>query len=307
MSDTRNMSHDQTPSAAPPRAELVPARQWWSLSWLAPLAAILLVVGLLYQSSEQRGALVRVEFTDAAGLRTGDPVLHRGIEVGQVRDVRLAGDLRTVTVTLELRPDAEGLAREGARFWIVRPEVSLQRVSGLETLLGPRYVEVLRGDADAPIARRFQGLEQAPPIGAITPGALEVIVRAPRRGSIVVGSPVLYRDVVVGVVRSMELAPDARAVEVLVVIEPRYATLVRDNSRFWNAGGIGVDWGLLAGLTVRAESLENLLTGAIGFATPRRPGEEVAQFHEFDLEPEPKSDWLDWAPEIPLADATDSD
>ena len=37
------------------------------------------------------------------------------------------------------------LACEGSRFWIVRPQVSLSRVAGLETVVGARYIGALPG------------------------------------------------------------------------------------------------------------------------------------------------------------------
>ena len=67
---------------------------------------------------------------------------------------------------------------------------------------------------------------------------------------------------------------------------------------------VGVDWGLFRGLSVRAESLESLVRGAVALATPDRPGEPVAGGRAFELAEEPRDDWLEWEPAIPLADPT---
>jgi paraquat-inducible protein B len=109
----------------------------------------------------------------------------------------------------------------------------------------------------------------------------------------------------VGVVRGVRLAEDAAAVEVSAAIDPAYATLVRTNSRFWLASGVGVDWGLFSGLSVRADSLDALIDGAVAFATPDRPGERVANGHGFELEPSPEDKWLGWDPAIPLRALSD--
>jgi paraquat-inducible protein B len=102
----------------------------------------------------------------------------------------------------------------------------------------------------------------------------------------------------VGSVRSLALAKTAQTVEVVVVIDAEYKGLVRANTKFWNAGGIGFDWGLMRGLTVKAGSLESLMAGAIAFATPTKAGEPAANGQKFVLADTPKDEWLTWAPEI---------
>ncbi len=132
------------------------------------------------------------------------------------------------------------------------------------------------------------------------------MLTAPRVGSIGAGAPVLFRDLPVGVVRGVRLAEDASGVEVSIAIDPAYAVLVRANSRFWLASGVGVDWGLFSGLSVRADSLGALIEGAIAFATPDRPGERVAAGHAFELEAAPEDKWLEWDPTIPLRERPES-
>ena len=82
-------------------------------------------------------------------------------------------------------------------------------------------------------------------------------------------------------------------VRITVNIEPKYASLVRSNSVFWNAGGISADLGL-RGLHVHAESLKALLSGGVAFATPPKPGHTVSEGSVFKLHPEAKGDWLEW-------------
>jgi paraquat-inducible protein B len=224
------------------------------------------------------------------------------MRVGEVKAVRLSPDLSRVAVDARLRRDAAGLAAEGSQWWIVRPEISAGRVSGLDALLGPRYLEVHPGKG--PRTVQFTGLDRPPggghdPQSAAT-GGLELVIDAPQRGSLAVDSPVVYRGIKVGSVRAMRLASKAQSIEVVIVIDGEFRSLVRANSRFWNAGGIGVDWGLIRGLQVRAGSFEALVAGAIAFATPTKPGDPVENGHRFPLADEPKDDWLTWAPPIEL-------
>lgn len=267
----------------------------WSWAWLAPIAAVVVAGVLFVQAGRERGPTIEVRFNDGQGVKPGDALHYRGVQVGQVRGVTLAEDLSAVVLSIELLRGAQGLAREGARFWIVRPEVSVTRVSGLETLLGPRYVAAEPGSG--PPAREFVGLERAPPERGPEGGRV-LVLRAGHRGSVVAGSAVTYRGMKVGAVRSVEMSRDARHIEVVVVIEPAYAHLPRTNSRFWDAGGIGVDFGLMSGLTMQARSLEAMLAGGVAFATPTRPGDVVADGHGFALDAKPESAWLDWQPDL---------
>jgi len=284
---------------APPVAVVRPRR--FSATWLIPVGALALVGALLFSHLvRERGPAITIRFNDAAGIQPGSEIVHRGLGVGVVRDLRLTDNMTGVLATAELAPHAASLAAEGTAFWIVRPELSLDRVAGLDTLLGPQYIAVRPAPAGSPRASDFEGLDAPPTIAPPADGSLRVALRTPRLGGLVPGSPILYRDVPVGAVRSVSLAPDATGVVVIADIEPAYATLVRDNSRFWRSGGVGVDFGLFSGLSVRADSLTSVINSAVSFATPKRPGETPPDGAVFELADTPDKDWLEWAPAIEL-------
>lgn len=280
-------------------------RRWRgpSAAWLIPLMAAGFAAVLFYQSWSEYGPRVTILFESGNGISPNDPVTFRGVRVGTVHSVGLSRDLRKVRVEADLRPDAEPLAREGTKFWIVRPEVSLTRVTGLETLVGPRYIAAEPAPplpTPARVKYEFDGLERPPHqrAGPAQGDPLEVVLRTERLGSITETSPVLYRDLKVGSVTKIALAPDGRRITVSVRIESPYAPLVRANTKFWNASGIGVDMGLFRGLTLRAESLETVLAGGIAFATPTAAGPAVTDGHEFDLEAAAVEGWQKWSPDL---------
>ncbi len=283
-----------------PKAKIVPANRWLTWAWLIPVAAIGAAAWLVYAGMQERGIRVTIEFQAGNGIEPDDPIIYRGVEVGYVRQVSLTRDLDGVDVVAELRRDAAPLAVEGTAFWVVHPEVSLRRISGLETLLGPRYIGVSPGDGRA--KRRFIGHEVAPVLeqeeGAEGTG-LRLVLEAERPGSLTLGAPVTYREIAIGWVTGIQMKQDATGVDIGVWIQPRYAPLIRDNSRFWNVSGVDVTFGL-GGLKLDAESLETVLTGGIAVATPDKPGERVIRGTRFELAPEPKDSWLGWAPAIDL-------
>jgi paraquat-inducible protein B len=266
--------------------------------WLIPLAALAAVAWLSWSAWVERGFPITVTLADGYGLKVGDSIRHRGIEVGLVRDVGLSPDLQHVVVRASLHPWARGLAREGARFWVVRPEVGLHRVSGLETVIGARYLAMAAAQNPTAVERSsFIGAERRPLADADRAGSRRVVLSAARRGGLVSGSPVTYRQIPVGVVVGVELAADATAVDVTAVIDGPYAALVRDNSKFWMAGGFDLNLGL-KGFTASVDSFESFVAGGIAFATPDQPGAEIADGTRFELLEEPEKDWLRWQPSI---------
>jgi paraquat-inducible protein B len=107
-----------------------------------------------------------------------------------------------------------------------------------------------------------------PPESARQEAGLSLVLSAARRGSLKTGVPVTYREITVGKVTGYELGQTADRVLVRILIEPKFAPLVRSGTRFWNSSGFGFDYGLFKGATMRTESLETLIQGGIAFATP---------------------------------------
>lgn len=232
------------------------------------------------------------------GLVEGTPLRYRGLQVGSVEQVSLSADLQQVLLQVRIDQAGEQIARAGSRFWVVRPQLGLVRSEHLDTLVSGPYLEVLPAGRPGPVQTRFTVQDSAPAAEPSEAG-LPLVLSTPRRGSLKPGVAVTYREMPVGRVTRVELGPRADRVLVHILIEPRYAPLVRGGSRFWNASGIGVEVGLLKGAQIRTESLEAILEGGIAFATPdeARPVQPGQTFALFDA---PQPQWLEWAPQIPL-------
>ncbi|MEB0005114.1 MULTISPECIES: MlaD family protein [unclassified Pseudomonas] len=249
----------------------------------------------------QRGTEITIKVDRADGLHPGTTIRYKGLDVGKVEDVDLTSDLQAVMLTARITEVPDKIARVGTEFWVVKPEVGLIKTSNLETLVTGQYLEVLPASKSAGPQKSFVALK-APPNASARDEGLSVVLSAPRRGSIKPGVPVTYREVTVGKVMSYELSPTADRVLIHILIEPRYASLVRGGSRFWNSSGFGVDFGLFRGATVRTESLETLIDGGIAFATPEgeRMGSQARPEQTFPLFDKAEDEWLQWAPKISL-------
>ena len=250
----------------------------------------------------QRGVELELRVSSGDGLRPGTPIRFKGLDVGKVERVELTDDLQAVLLHARITEAGERIARAGSQFWVVKPELGLVRTANLETLVSGLYLEVQPAAKGSALQTRFTVLQEVPTATTRELG-LKLVLSAPRRGSIKPGVVVSYREVPVGKVTHFELGPTSDRVLVHVLIEPRYAPLVRSSSRFWNASGIGVDAGLFKGLKIRTESLEALLEGGIAFATPNNPemGGPAQPGQTFSLHDEVNEAWMAWAPKIALA------
>ncbi len=285
-------------AALPPRAQVVQERRW-SWAWLAPVAAVVFVAVMAYQSWQPAGPAIVIHFAEGHGLKPGDVVRHRGVVVGEVRDVRIAADLSQIDVSVDVRHEAAPIARHGSRFWIVRPRIDFSAIEGLDTLVGPHYIAVLPGAG--PAQTDFTGHEEAPLTERIEPGGVEVVLQAAERGGLRPGAAVYYRQFRVGTVLSVGLAADGSAVEARACVRPPFRELLRERSQFWNVGGIELDAGWLKGLSIEVATAEDLLRGGVAFATPDDGGAVVVDGHRFQVAAKADEDWREWSPSLPLA------
>lgn len=238
----------------------------WSFIWVLPIIALLIGGWLVWRSYDQAGVEIHVVFATGEGLTAGKTeVVFKGMPVGKVKDLALdeTGLKRGVIATIEMDKRVAPYLREQTRFWLVQPSVTLAGVSGLETLMSGNYIAASPGEG-AP-TREYVALAEPPPLADTLPG-LHLTLKADRLGSLSRESPVFYKQIVVGRVKGYGLATDNAGVEVKVLIEPQYASLVRQHTRFWNASGVTVEAGL-SGVKVRTESLSSIVAGGIAFAS----------------------------------------
>ncbi|MGW8193341.1 MAG: MlaD family protein [Desulforhopalus sp.] len=253
--------------------------------WILPFIALCISSWLLYSSYRNAGVEITITFDDATGITPGKTqVMARGIPIGQVKEIRPDLDNKQVTVIVSIEQQVEKHLVEDTLFWVVRPELSASSVQGLGTILSGNYIDTQIGTSDIP-RRDFVGLNGAPPIPPETPG-LHIRLKAETLGSIQVGSGIYYRNIEIGKVQSHRLEGDDNVL-INIFIEPKFAHLVKEGSRFCNASGVQIS-GKLPNFSVKFESLASLLRGGILLYTPDQfhNTPEVANGHIFPLYPD---------------------
>ena len=249
-----------------PQATVVPRKRGRiSVIWIIPILAAVVAIGIAVQRIRSEGPLVTIIFTAAEGIEAGKTfVKYKDVNIGRVTKIELTEDFAKVQVTARIAKHAAGLMVNDARFWVVRPSISLSGVSGLSTLLSGNYIGFAPGKSTES-QDTFTGLDVAPII--TEQQGREFILKTADLGSLEIGSPVYYRRLQVGQVIAYDLSPDGDAVRIKIFVRSPYDKYVYPETRFWNASGIEVSAGA-DGLNVRTESLVALLIGGLSFDIP---------------------------------------
>ncbi len=201
-------------------------RLWWLTGLCAVVAA-----GLIISSFRSQGFPIQIQFEQGYGLKLGDTLRFRGIDVGAVTRIVLADNLQGVEVHVLLQPGNQPLAVEGSQFWIERPRLRLGQIAGLDTVLGAKYLGVIPGDPAGKPQRSFVGIET--PLAMTAGDSLEVRIRFPAGEGLEVGDPVRFRGIAVGEVTYVELSPALDSVDVGLRLVGESRSLARSGTQFW--------------------------------------------------------------------------
>jgi paraquat-inducible protein B len=294
---TRATGEKSDHSRAHPKPVVKKMRWPIVLIWIVPIFAALMAGYYFFDLYQNRWLQISLTFSDANGLKAGQSkVMHLGVVIGQVADIQLSPDQKHVVVQVDLQRSAESFAKSGAMYWIVRPEISTQSISGLGTVLSGPFIDSNPGTGE--MQKEFTGLDKAPPSPE---EGLRIVLKAPRLEHLQPDTPVYFRGIEVGAIEDVQLSNDATSVDVHAFIRHRYSPLVKSNSEFWVVSAVDFKGGLFTGIQMKVESLRSLLSGGIAFATPeKKMGEQAQNGSEFVLNDEPKKDWLTWAPAISI-------
>jgi paraquat-inducible protein B len=239
-----------------------------SIVWAIPIITLLLGGYLVWDTLSKRGPTITIQFKAGEGLVAGQShIKHLDVDLGQVTRVVLSPDASHVEVTAEMKREATPFLTDKARLWVVTPRLFAGSISGLDTLISGAYIELLPSNAaDRKTgATAFVGLEEPPVLTTNAPGR-EFVLDADKVGAVSVGSPVFYRGLNVGTVLGWDLADMARQVKIHAFVQAPYDSYVHEETKFWNASGISVNFGA-NGLQVQMESFRALLLGGVAFDT----------------------------------------
>jgi paraquat-inducible protein B len=233
---------------------------WPNLVWGIPLAALVIVGYLGVRALLNRGEVVTVTFTRAAGAKAGvTKVLYHGIEAGRVTKIEPNADGRRLDFHLRLVPAAKNGLNTNARFWLIGANPNFTDLSSLEALVSGVAIGYAPGEGGEP-ADRFEGLDQAP---LILPGdkGTRYSLGAHSLNSIHEGSIVLFHGQAIGKVIAIQFNGD-RGFRLQAFINQPFDSLIRRGARFWKISPLRLSFAG-GGITANLAPLSTLLAGGI--------------------------------------------
>ncbi|EAQ04064.1 paraquat-inducible protein, putative, partial [Pseudooceanicola batsensis HTCC2597] len=243
-----------------------------SIVWLIPLAALVIALGVAWQSYADRGPLVEITFENASGVVAGQTQLrYRDVSVGLVESIGFTDNLDHVVVGVRLDRSVEEYVDDDAQFHVVRPEISARGVSGLETVLSGVYIEGVWDQTANGFVQRHEG-QDARPLAVGQEGALHFILRATPDAGLTENAPIVYQGIEVGRIGSASITEDGRTVEAEAVVFAPHARLITTSTRFWDASGFRFSLGA-GGARLDFSSVASLVSGGVTFRTVVSGGE----------------------------------
>jgi paraquat-inducible protein B len=233
---------------------------WPNLVWGIPLAALVVVGYLGVRALLNRGEVVTVTFTRAAGAKAGvTKVLYQGVEAGQLTKIEPNADGRRLDFHLRLVPAAKSGLNTNARFWLIGANPNFSDLSSLKAVVSGIAIGYAPGEGGEP-ADRFEGLDQAP---LILPGdkGTRYTLRAHSLNSIHEGSIVLFHGQPIGKVIAIYFNGD-KGFRLQAFINQPYDSLIRRGARFWKISPLRLSFAG-GGITANLAPLSTLLAGGI--------------------------------------------
>ncbi len=249
-----------------PEAKISKKRFPVSFVWIIPVVAAIIGGILLFKAISEKGPEITISFETAEDLEAGKTkIKYKDVDLGYVDQIILGPDHSHVIVKAKLSKQAAPLLSENSRFWVVRARVAASQVSGLGTLFSGAYIAIDPGKPGQEMYH-FKGLESPPIVTADLPGH-HFNLKAKKKGSIGIRSPVYYRHVKVGEVVSFNLDNLGRGVDITIFIHEPFYKFIYNNTRFWESSGLDLTVDA-KGLRVDTESILSLISGGITFGLP---------------------------------------
>ncbi|MBL4942242.1 MAG: MCE family protein, partial [Colwellia sp.] len=248
-------------------AEVVP-RQGISIIWFVPFIALIFGGWLGIKALSEQGVFITIEFESGAGIvPKKTEVRYKGLVTGIVHKVEPSDDLQSVIAEVEMTKSFKDYLTEHTRFWLVSADISLQGVSGLDTLISGSYINILPDSGkNGDNQDSFIALKEAPQLDMSTPG-LHLTLQTRVLGSINENSPITFKQIPIGYVTGYHYVEQNQAININIFIEQEHAHLVKENSLFWNTSGVQFTASIASGIKVNTDSLASIIAGGIAVDT----------------------------------------
>jgi len=237
-----------------------------SIIWIVPLLALCIGGWMIFQQWQDKGVIVEVSFESAEGLEVGKTkIKSRNVDIGTLIDVRFNDDRKRIIASIEIEKSMADFLRTDSQFWIVKPRIGTNGISGIGTIFSGAYIEVYPGTFKS-TSDTFVGLE-SPPITELGASGLHLTLYSQSGSSLSVGDPIIFRGFTVGKILTYAFDARERQAKYDIFIAAPYDSLVTTNTHFWNAGGVSLE-SSAKGFKLNIATIEAFISGGVEFDVP---------------------------------------
>jgi len=251
--------------------------------WFVPLIALVVATWMLYSNWSEQGIEITIVAHDADGLEAGKTKIKaRNVDLGEVTNIKLSDNYQNTVITVRMQKGTKKLLTEHTKFWVVKPRVGKEGISGLGTILSGSYINMQPSQSGAK-KTSFSMLTQ-PPLSTSEDQGIRIRLFSKNNSKMEVGTPVHFRGFEVGYIENVGFDIKRSAITYQLFIKAPYDSLLNTNVQFWMTPGLSIK-GSTKGLEVKMDSLETFLSGGISFGsikTNRLP-KPIEDFSEFQL------------------------
>ena len=112
-------------------AAAVYRKQPLRIIWLLPVIALLTAGWFLWGSLASRGPEITIRFETADGLEIGkSQIKHKDVVLGTIVGLKPVDGFKHVDVRARMNRLSENYLKKDTKFWIVRPQVSVEGITG---------------------------------------------------------------------------------------------------------------------------------------------------------------------------------
>ncbi|OCG14325.1 hypothetical protein A9G09_05880 [Gilliamella sp. wkB292] len=262
-----------------------------SAIWIIPIVTAVVGLWIIYSHYADRGTPFTLLAKDASGIVAGKTVIkNRSVDVGIVDEVTLSDDYNQVVVKGRIYNDMKPLLKNDSIFWVVKPEIGRDGVTGLNTILSGVYIELASGNDTHSFKNNPFILSDTPPLSDPSIKGIRLNLESDQNGVVPRGASVMFHGYRVGNVETSQFDVGSRKMKYQIFITQPYDALVTQNVRFWKEGGINLTLSSM-GASLNVPSLDVLLSGGISFDLPdgSKLGAPAEQYSVYKLYENKKS------------------
>ncbi len=231
--------------------------------WIVPLIALIIALWLTLEYFSKLGPKIDIIFESNKGLKEGQSqIRYRDVVVGTIEKVALRSSGEGVRVTARMDKEVAPYLNDETKFWIVKPEVGVGGVSGLDTIISGTYIN-MKSQKKSMTKRSFVGLEESL---KESKGGIRLRLNASNSYNVRKGTQLFFKGLPAGSVEKVNISKNAKGVDILLFVDKTFVPYIHSDSKFWvqSALNIAYEHGKL---DFSVAPLTNLIRGGIEFSS----------------------------------------